>query len=183
MGKVTDVVCMRNCTKITIFLRAIMIFSLILAIWKKDGLWIFGTILAIFVTSLPVILKKDVRLSIPWIFDLMVAIFTLLNVVGRLLGGFETIPGFIQITNFFLSTFIALIAFVVIYIVDQYWDGLHMDKYAMAFVVVLATIVTGVAWEFGEWIKDIIFLTAEQGSLNEIVFPLDPPSKYQAARI
>jgi hypothetical protein len=37
-----------------------------------------------------------------------------------------------------------------------------MDKYAMAFVVVITAIAMGVVWEFNEWLTDIIFSTNEQ---------------------
>jgi len=57
----------------------------------------------------------------------------------------------------------------VIYILDEYWDGLMMDKYAMAFVVVFATIAMGVIWEMNEWITDIIFGTQEQWGYNDTI--------------
>jgi hypothetical protein len=40
-----------------------------------------------------------------------------------------------------------------IYILDEHWDGLRMDKYAMAFVTVIFTMAVGVILEFVKWIN------------------------------
>ena len=37
-----------------------------------------------------------------------------------------------------------------------------MDKYAMAFIVVVLTVALGVVWEFAEWSSDLLFGTYEQ---------------------
>ena len=61
----------------------------------------------------------------------------------------------------------SFLAFAVIYILDEYWDGLHMDVYAMAFVVVIFTMAMGVVWEFLEWSIDLVFGTNEQWGLQD----------------
>jgi hypothetical protein len=73
--------------------------------------------------------------------------------VGVLLNAYYVIPGFGEITQFFTSVLVAFLAFAVIYILHVYWDGLIMDKYAMAFVVVLGTMAGGVILEFVKWFK------------------------------
>lgn len=54
-------------------------------------------------------------------------------------------------TRFFISIFVAFLGFTMIYILDEYWDGLKMDKYAMAFVAVVFTMFVGVILEFTKW--------------------------------
>ena len=44
-----------------------------------------------------------------------------------------------------------------------------MDKYAMAFVVIITTITMGVIWEINEWITDIVFGTSEQWGYNDTI--------------
>jgi hypothetical protein len=40
-----------------------------------------------------------------------------------------------------------------IFILDDHWDGLKMDKYAMAFVTVIFTMTIGVFLEFIKWLN------------------------------
>lgn len=134
-------------------LRSIMIISLILAFWKKDYLWVFGTFIGIFISFLPTIFKQDIKITLPWIFDFFIALITVFHVGGRLLNYYIDIPGYILFTRFLISLFAAFISFTLIYILDEHWEGLKMDKYAMAFVAVIVTMSFGVIFEFVKWLN------------------------------
>jgi len=142
-------------------LKIIMIIFLIISIWKLHWIWIFGCILALIVSLIPTILKRNYQITLPLVLDILITIALILHVGGGLLGAYG-ISYYDTLTHFVSSFLIAFIAFVIIYILDEYWDGLKMDKYAMAFVVVIATIAIGVIWEFNEWITDLVFGTHEQ---------------------
>ena len=138
-------------------IRTAIIISLILAFWKKDWIWVIGTIIGLIISFTPTLLKRDIHFSLPWPIDLMIAAITLLHMGGRLLEGYIAIPGYLEFTHFAISILVAFLAFAFIYILDKYWDGLEMDKYALAFVVVFFTMATGVLMEFGKWILDYLF--------------------------
>ena len=142
-------------------LKIIMIIFLVISIWKLQWVWIFGCILALFVSLIPTILKRNYQITLPLVLDILITIALILHIGGGLLGAYR-LPDYDTLTHFVSSFLIAFITFVIIYILDEYWEGLEMDKYAMAFVVVIATIAMGVIWEFNEWITDIIFGTSEQ---------------------
>ena len=137
-------------------LKTAMIISLVLAFWKKDWIWVFGTLAGLFISFMPTLLKRDIKFTLPWPIDLMIAAITLLHMGGRLLEGYSIIPWYLQFTHFVISIFVAFLAFAFIYILDEYWEGLEMDKYAMAFVVIIFTMAAGVAMEFGKWITDYL---------------------------
>jgi len=149
-------------------LKIIMIIFLIISIWKLHWIWIFGCILALIVSFIPTILKRNYQITLPLILDILITIALILHVGGGLLGAYG-ISHYDTLTHFVSSFLIAFIAFVIIYILDEYWDGLKMDKYAMAFVVIITTIAIGVIWEFNEWITDIIFGTQEQWGYNDTI--------------
>lgn len=142
-------------------LKIIMIIFLIISIWKVHWVWIFGCFLALIVSLIPTILKRNYQITLPLALEILVTIALILHVGGGLLGAYG-IAHYDALTHFVSSFLVAFLAFVIIYILDEYWDGLKMDKYAMAFVVVIATIAVGVVWEFNEWITDIVFGTYEQ---------------------
>ncbi|KYK20526.1 hypothetical protein AYK21_05950 [Thermoplasmatales archaeon SG8-52-2] len=138
-----------------------MIIFFIISIWKLHWIWIFGCILAIFVSFIPTILKRNYQITLPLVLDILITFSLLLHVGGGLLGAYN-IPNYDTLTHFISSFLVAFLAFVIIYILHVYWDGLIMDKYAMAFLVIITTIAIGVVWEFNEWITDLIFKTTEQ---------------------
>ena len=142
-------------------LRIIMIIFLIISIWKLHWIWIFGCILALIVSLIPTILKRNYQITLPLVLDILITVALILHVGGGLLGAYG-ISHYDTLTHFVSSFLIAFIAFVIIFILDEYWDGLKMDKYAMAFVVIITTISIGVIWEFNEWIADLVFGTSEQ---------------------
>ena len=142
-------------------LKIIMIIFLVISIWELHWVWIFGCILALIVSLIPTILKRNYQITLPLVLEILITIALILHIGGGLLGAYR-IPDYDTLTHFVSSFLVAFLAFVIIYILDEYWDGLKMDKYAMAFVVVIATIAMGVIWEFNEWITDIIFGTSEQ---------------------
>ena len=150
------------------FLKSLMIILLIISILNRHIELIFGTSLGIIVSLVPTILKRNYQITLPIILDILITIALLLHIGGGILGAYN-IAYYDTLTHFVSSFLIAFLAFVVIYILDEYWDGLMMDKYAMAFVVVFATIAMGVIWEMNEWITDIIFGTQEQWGYNDTI--------------
>ena len=152
MGKIREI-CRRRCVSFSFLLRIIMIISLILALWKKDYTWVVGTLIGFTISILPTILKKDTKFTLPWILDFLIALVTILFVGGRLLDYDSTVPGYQLVTRFFMSIFVAFLGLAVIYVLDEHWDGLKMDKYAMAFVTVILTMSIGVFLEFIKWLN------------------------------
>jgi hypothetical protein len=83
----------------------------------------------------------------------LVAFVSILHIGGRLLEFYIIIAGYQLITRFFISALVAFISFAFIFILDEHWDGLIMDKYAMAFVTVISTMTMGVFMEFIKWLN------------------------------
>jgi len=153
---------------ISYVLKIIMIIFLFISIWKLFWIWIFGCILALIVSFVPTILKRNYQITLPLVLEILITIALILHVGGGLLGAYG-ITHYDTLTHFVSSFLVAFLAFVVIYILDEYWDGLIMDKYALAFLVVITTIAMGVVWEFNEWITDILFGTHEQWGYDDTI--------------
>jgi len=132
-------------------MKIVLIVTLILAVWKREWIWVLGCIVGILIGFIPSLLKHNLKVTLPWSIELLIAGILALNMGGILLNAYSTIPGYAGITQFFTSILIAFFAFVIIFILDQYWDGLKMDKYAMAFVVVISTMASSVILEFIKW--------------------------------
>ena len=146
-------VCRRQFCSFSYLLKVVMIISLILALWKKDYTWVVGTFIGLLISFLPSILKRDAKFTLPWILDFFIALVTILHMGGRLLDFYYTIENYQLVTRFFISVLVALIGLSMIFILDEHWDGLNMDKYAMAFITIIFTMAVGVIVEFVKWLN------------------------------
>jgi len=146
-------ICIKQCFSFTFLFRIVMIISIIIAVWRKDWVWVVGTCIGLFISILPSIIKRDVKFTLPWILDFLIAIVTIFHMGGRLFDYYYTIENYQIITRFFISILVAFIGLSMIYILDEHWDGLKMDKYAMAFVTVIFTMAVGVFLEFVKWLN------------------------------
>lgn len=144
-----------------------MVILLIIAAWRRDWVYVVACVISLMISFIPTILKRDYNITLPWELDLMIASALFLHIGGGVLSAYYLIPGYDHLTHFVSSVLVSFLAFVVIYILDEYWDGLHMDIYAMAFVVVIFTMAMGVVWEFLEWSIDLVFGTREQWGLQD----------------
>ena len=163
---------MKKSVIISYILKAVMIILFFIAIWRDDWTWIFGCLIAIIITMIPSILKRNYKVTLPWVLDFMITATLFVHVAGGILNFYHSIPLYDKFAHFISSVLIAFLAFVVIYILDEHWEGLHMDKYAMAFFVVMTTMAMGVIWEFNEWTTDLIFGTNEQWGLQDTMTDL-----------
>lgn len=138
---------------IAYFFRIILFISILLAIWKQDWVWVIGISIWLSLIFTPSILRKDLTFTLPWIFDFFIALVSVLHIGGRFLDFYLTIPGYQLVTRFFISLLVAFISLAVISILDEHWDGLMMDKYALVFVTVIFTMAMGVFLEFIKWLN------------------------------
>ena len=133
-------------------LKIVMIIFLIISIWKLHWVWIFGCIITLIISLIPALLKRNYQITLPLLLEILVTIALILHVGGGLLGAYK-IPHYDTFTHFISSFLVAFLTFVIIYILDEYWEGLKMDKYAMAFVTVIFTMAVGVFLEFIKWLN------------------------------
>ena len=150
-------------------LQVVLVLTLIIALIKYEWIWVVGCIIAVFIGFIPSLLKKNIEVTLPWPIGLLFALVCALNMVGVLLDAYIIIPGFSELTQFFTSLFVAFVAFAIIYILHVYWDGLIMDKYAMAFVVVIGTMASCVILEFIKWFR---LFGAKQDTVEGVLISL-----------
>jgi hypothetical protein len=148
-------------------LKIIMFILLFIAFLNNDWTGVFGCIIGIILSFIPSILHKNFNITLPWILDTLIAFALFLHIGGVVLNAYHIIPFYDSLTHFVSSILVAFLAFVSIYILDKYWKGLHMNKYAMAFIVIIFTMAMGVVWEFFEWTTDLLFGTNEQWGLHD----------------
>lgn len=154
---------------VTYSLQGVLILTFFIALAEREWIWVMGCFACVLVGFIPSLLKKNIEVTLPWPIGLLFAFVCGLNTFGVLLDAYYIIPGFGEITQFFTSILVAFIAFAIIYILHVYWDGLIMDKYAMAFVVVIGTMAACVVLEFVKWFR---IFGAKQDTVEGVLISL-----------
>jgi hypothetical protein len=163
---------MKKVIAISYIFKSVMIILFFIAIWRNNFTWAGGCLLAIFISLVPSILKRNYKITLPWMLDFMITTALFVHIAGGILSLYYLLPHYDDIAHLVSSVLVAFLSFIIIYILDVYWEGLHMDKYVMAFFVVMTTMAMGVMWEFNEWITDLVFGTNEQWGLQDTMTDL-----------
>jgi len=134
-------------------MKIVLLITIFIAISQQEWLWVIGSVLGIIIGFIPTLIKQDFSSTLPWPIEFLIVSIIALNMIGVLLNAYQSIPGYAGLTQFLTSILIAFLAFAIIYILDIYWDGLKMDRSAMAFVVIVTTMAAAVVFEFIKWFR------------------------------
>jgi len=155
-------------------LEAFMVFLAGYSFYKNDLLWGFACIIGFFISISPVIIKRNLNFSIPWIIDFLLAFAISLHIWGGVLNLYS-IPLYDKFAHFLASGIIAFLALVIMYVLDTFSTRIHMDFVFLTIFIIIFTIAIGALWEIAEFISDQIFshgLPVAQISLHDTMTDL-----------
>jgi hypothetical protein len=150
-------------------MKIVIILTLLISLWQRQWIWVIGSLIGILIGFVPAIRHMDYKFTLPWEIEILIASVFALNMGGILLNAYYMIPGYALLTQLLFSILIAFFAFAIIYILHVYWDGLIMDEYAMAFLVVVTTMASAVILEFVKWFR---IFGAKQSSVEGVLLDL-----------
>ena len=153
-------------------MKCAMIVMGIYSIRIHDWLWMFASFSGFILSMAPNIIERRFDIRIPLLLDLAITLAIFLHVGGGVLKMYWTIPFYDKIGHFFTSALIAFIALTTVYLLDEYWLGLHADLRGMIFVTIILTMAVGVTWEIREFGIDQVFGAHEQGDLYDAMTDL-----------
>ncbi len=141
-----------------------VVLILIAAVRGQWALAISGT-LALLLCMLPAFISRRYDVALPLALDILITLALLIHIGGEVTRAYFILPHYDTIAHFTSGALVAFMAFIVIYVLDQYWDGLTMDLYVMVFFVIITAMAMGVVWEFMEWTSDLYLGTwAQRGN-------------------
>jgi hypothetical protein len=147
--------------KVGIFILAMLAF------FTGSYVWVFSAMFALVFAFVPTILRRNYRISIPWLFELLIFLALFLHAAGGVLGLYYRIEAWDTITHFVSTFMLSVVALTILYLMHVYWDGLYMDIRAIMVFTLFIGVFLGVAWEVLEWSSDTMFGTQEQHGLDD----------------
>lgn len=157
----------RHVAFLSLALKAGIILLAVLALVGGSYVWVFSGLVALFVAFLPTILKRNYKISIPWLLEMFIFLALFLHVAGGVLGLYERFERWDTMTHFVSAFMLGVVSLTIIYIMHVYWDGITMDIRALMIFTVIIGAFLGVIWEVIEWSSDVVFATQEQHGLDD----------------
>jgi hypothetical protein len=153
-------------------MQAGMLGVAIAGIATANYTWVPAAFVSIFVSLIPSILKRDLRLVLPLELNFWIVLALFLHVVGGFSGFYDSVPGWDHVTHALSASLVAALGFVVVVAVDKYVDSIQLPRVFLAFFIVMFTVAFGVAWELMEFANDELTGSRLQYSLDDTMIDM-----------
>lgn len=137
---------------VSTLLKSILLAMGIISIINKDWLWAFACFFGFLLSIFPIIIKKSLKFSIPWVLEFLLVFAISLHIWG--IVGLYSLPFYDKIAHFLASAIISFFALIIVYILDVFSPRIHMDLLILAFFIFIFTLAMGTIWEIIEFAYD-----------------------------
>lgn len=134
--------------------------------------WVPASVVALIVTEVPSILRRDLRLVLPAELNFWIVFALFLHVWGGVSGFYDNVPGWDHVTHALSSSLIAALGFIVVLSVDQFVKSIFLPRRFLGLFIVMFTMAMGVLWELMEFSLDVWTGSRMQYSLDDSMLDL-----------
>ncbi len=153
-------------------MQAFIVILIIIAVYRKDYTAVLWGIIALFVTSLPLLIKRRWKVTLPLSLIFLIFLSLFLHVAGVTTNWYQAFYPFYDKFGHLIGSFtVALLGFTSVLIIDWYTHVELNDKSIIVFIIIF-TVAMGAFWEIGEFASDQFLKTNSQPSLNDTMFDL-----------
>lgn len=137
-----------------------------------DYLWTFWSFFCFFLTLTPVLVKRRLKMNLPWELNSLLVLVLFLYVAGNI-GGFYSIyaPVYDKIHHFLGGALVAMLGLVSVAILEYYTE-INMGRYMLVFFIVILSVAIGAFAEMVEFLYDTVLGTSLQPSLHDTMIDL-----------
>ncbi|MBU2577195.1 MAG: hypothetical protein KKF50_05760 [Nanoarchaeota archaeon] len=153
-------------------LQALIFVYILIGILERNYLPVIEGVIALFITFLPLILKKRWGIHLPASLNLLIVLSLYLHAEGRLLSFYTLFyPYYDKISHFVGSATVALLGFAMVIIIDRF-TKINLNKKAIIFFIIIFTMAIGGFWEILEFTSDSFLGTTHQSNLTDTMLDL-----------
>jgi len=153
-------------------MQAGMVGVLMAGLITGNPTWVPAAIIALIVSEVPSVLRRDLRLVLPVELNLWIVLALFLHVVGGFSGFYDSVPGWDHLTHAMSASLVAALGFVTVVVLDKYVDSIYLPRLFLAFFIVMLTMAIGVCWELMEYLNDVLTGSELQYSLTDTMTDL-----------
>ena len=126
-----------------------------------------AALIAIFVSELPSIFRRDLKIVLPIELNLWIVTALFVHVLGSFSGFYDNVPGWDHLTHAMSASLIAALGFILVASIDKYAESIYLPRVFLALLIVMLTMGVGVIWEIMEYLIDSATGSHLQYSLDD----------------
>lgn len=149
------------------FLVVALVACFIYAALLQNWLWSFFAFCMLFISSIPTLCRRYLEIDLPYLFDIFICLSLLFHLGNGLFGFDLSIPLYNKFTHFFSSAVLAFLVLILLFVFNEYYRGIAVNRLKIFVDVVVITMALGVVWEFLEWGTDAMFGLHSQLGLTD----------------
>jgi hypothetical protein len=147
---------------------AITVYSIVIGDYPVT----ISGIVALFLTMIPAIVKRQWHITIPWFVTFLIALTLFFHVAGYVFEWYLIFyPYYDKIAHFVASITIALLGFLMVLILHRYGD-MKCSRGMTIFYIVIFTLALGAIWEIIEYFLDFFLHTGLQHGNDDTMIDL-----------
>ncbi len=135
-------------------MQVAMLAILVAGIATRNFTWVPAAGIALFITEVPSILRRDLRLVLPVELNFWIVLALFLHVIGGVSGFYDDVPWWDHLTHAMSASLVAALGFVMVLVLDKYVDSIYLPRAFLAVFIVMFTMAVGVFWELMEYAID-----------------------------
>jgi hypothetical protein len=154
------------------FFQFLILLYTIFSLWQRQYITFFAGIISLFITFLPLIIKRRFDISLPWFLNFCIVFALYLNLAGEYMGWYLTYaPVYDKFGHFFGSVTVALLSFAYVAVIERY-SKVNLDRFNTFIFIIIFTMALGGLWEIMEFTSDQLFHTIAQPGLVDTMYDL-----------
>lgn len=146
---------------ISLMLTLVLLVLAGIAAAQQEYLHALLAVVAIIISFIPAIIKRDRHEHLPWTMELLLVFVMTLHIGGGTLGLYETISWWDTLTHFLGSAMIALLGFLGTFALYQS-GRIHVTIRMIGVFIFFTSIAIGAIWEIAEFTSDRLLGTDNQ---------------------
>lgn len=150
-------------------LQVLILGLAVYSIYRGNARWFLSCVLSFFVTMIPTLLTRNLKIVIPPLLDFWIGVALFLHVFGGVMGLYDHVWWWDHVTHFISAALISILGFTVLLTITRLSHSLFVPPKVIPVVIILFILATGVIWEIFEFFCDIVLGTTMQYSLTDTV--------------
>ena len=141
-------------TIITLALQGFIVLILCASIFTRDIFYVFGPAMILFLTLIPVILERKVKITIPWWLTFLIVLSLYIHLAGEYFEWYLLFyPYYDKIAHVISGVTVALIGFTAVLLLDRYTEN-NFNRVLIVIMIIMFTMAFGAFWEIYEFLVD-----------------------------
>ncbi len=156
----------------TLFLQVMIVFIIIDSVLSKNYSYVFGGIIVLLLTLVPMIMERQIHISIPWWLTFLIVLSLYIHIGGEYFDWYTSFyPYYDKIAHLISGTTVALIGFTLVLLLDQYTEN-NFNRPVIIFLIVMLTVAVGGLWEIFEFAVDTTLGVKMQHGLDDTMLDM-----------